>query len=76
MASAVAAVYQAGLWRDADFVQETLLGKGTDLPGILFTKGKALKVMIKQFATGMTMTEAGVFGTPLFTAYMEIWSAL
>lgn len=38
------------------------------LPGILFTKGKAFKQMLDQFTIGMTMTEAGVFGTPLYTS--------
>lgn len=43
------------------------------LPGILFTKGKAFNVMLKQFATGMTMTEAGVFGTPLYTSASSLF---
>lgn len=38
------------------------------MPGILFTKGKAFTQMLNQFTTGMTMTEAGVFGTPLYTS--------
>ena len=38
------------------------------LPGILFTKGKPFAEMLDQFTTGMTMTEAGVFGTPLYTS--------
>lgn len=43
------------------------------LPGILFTKGKAFQQMLKQFATGMTMTEAGVFGTPLYTSASSLF---
>lgn len=38
------------------------------LPGILFTKGLPLGQMLDQFTIGMTMTEAGVFGTPLYTS--------
>ena len=43
------------------------------LPGILYTKGKPFKQMIQQFATGMTMTEAGVFGTPLYTSASSLF---
>lgn len=43
------------------------------LPGILFTKGKAFNQMLKQFATGMTMTESGVFGTPLYTSASSLF---
>lgn len=38
------------------------------LPGILYTKGKAFAQFLKQFTVGMTMGEAGVFGTPLYTS--------
>ena len=38
------------------------------LPGILFTKGKTMVRFLKQFCVGMTMGEAGVFGTPLYTS--------
>ncbi len=38
------------------------------LPGILYTKGLPFGQMLDQFAIGMTMTEAGVFGTPLYTS--------
>ncbi len=38
------------------------------LPGILFTKGLPFEQMLDQFSIGMTMTEAGVFGTPLYTS--------
>ena len=38
------------------------------LPGILFTKGKVFARFLKQFCVGMTMGEAGVFGTPLYTS--------
>lgn len=39
------------------------------LPGIFYTKPKSswLK-FLNQFTAGMTMTESGVFGTPLFTS--------
>lgn len=43
------------------------------LPGILFTKGKPFKQMLDQFTTGMTMTEAGVFGTPLYTSASSLF---
>lgn len=43
------------------------------LPGILFTKGKAFSQMLDQFTTGMTMTEAGVFGTPLYTSASSLF---
>ncbi|MDO5033678.1 MAG: TRAP transporter fused permease subunit [Eubacteriales bacterium] len=43
------------------------------LPGILFTKGKPLDQMLDQFTTGMTMTEAGVFGTPLYTSASSLF---
>lgn len=43
------------------------------LPGILFTKGKSFKLMLDQFTTGMTMTEAGVFGTPLYTSASSLF---
>ncbi len=38
------------------------------LPGILFTKGKTFARFMKQFCVGMTMGEAGIFGTPLYTS--------
>ncbi len=38
------------------------------LPGILFTKGLPFEQMLDQFCIGQTMTEAGVFGTPLYTS--------
>lgn len=38
------------------------------LPGILFTKGKPFARFLKQFCVGMTMGEAGIFGTPLYTS--------
>ncbi len=38
------------------------------MPGIFFTKGKPFQQMLDQFTIGMTMTEAGVFGTPLYTS--------
>lgn len=38
------------------------------LPGILYTKALPFDQMLDQFAIGMTMTEAGVFGTPLYTS--------
>ncbi len=38
------------------------------LPGILYTRGKDFNVFLKQFTTGMVMTESGVFGTPLYTS--------
>ncbi len=43
------------------------------LPGILFTKGKSFTQMMDQFTTGMTMTEAGVFGTPLYTSASSLF---
>lgn len=43
------------------------------LPGILFTKGKAFSQMLDQFTIGMTMTEAGVFGTPLYTSASSLF---
>lgn len=39
------------------------------LPGILYTKPKStLLKFLNQFTAGMTMTESGVFGTPLYTS--------
>ncbi|MCR5085342.1 MAG: TRAP transporter fused permease subunit [Succinivibrionaceae bacterium] len=38
------------------------------LPGVLYTKGLPFEQMLDQFATGMTMTEKGVFGVPLYTS--------
>lgn len=43
------------------------------LPGILFTKGKSLAQMLDQFTIGMTMTESGVFGTPLYTSASSLF---
>lgn len=43
------------------------------LPGILFTKGKAFSQMLDQFTIGMTMTESGVFGTPLYTSASSLF---
>lgn len=39
------------------------------LPGIFYTKPKSTWLkFLNQFTAGMTMTESGVFGTPLFTS--------
>lgn len=38
------------------------------LPGILYTRGKSFTSFLKQFTTGMVMTQSGVFGTPLYTS--------
>lgn len=39
------------------------------LPGILYTKPKStILKFLNQFTAGMTMTESGVFGTPLYTS--------
>lgn len=38
------------------------------LPGLLHTKLKPFARFISQFVEGMTMGEAGVFGTPLYTS--------
>ena len=38
------------------------------LPGILHTNLKPLSQFIEEFTSGMTMTESGVFGTPLLTS--------
>lgn len=38
------------------------------LPGILYTKPKSFLKFLNQFTAGMTMTESGVFGTPLYTS--------
>lgn len=43
------------------------------LPGVFYTKGKSFQLMLKQFTTGMTMTEAGVFGTPLYTSASSLF---
>ncbi len=43
------------------------------LPGILYTKGKPLNMMLDQFTTGMTMTTSGVFGTPLYTSASSLF---
>lgn len=43
------------------------------LPGILYTKGKPFAQMLDQFTIGMTMTEAGVFGTPLYTSASSLF---
>lgn len=43
------------------------------LPGILFTKGRSFIQMLDQFTIGMTMTEAGVFGTPLYTSASSLF---
>lgn len=42
-------------------------------PGILYTKGKAFALMLKQFTEGMTMGESGVFGTPLYTSASSLF---
>ena len=38
------------------------------LPGILHTNAKPFDQFIEEFTSGMTMTESGVFGTPLLTS--------
>ncbi|MBR1672901.1 MAG: TRAP transporter fused permease subunit [Fretibacterium sp.] len=38
------------------------------LPGILHTNAKPYAQFIEEFTAGMTMTESGVFGTPLLTS--------
>lgn len=38
------------------------------LPGVFYTKSVGFEQMLDQFTTGMTMGEAGVFGTPLYTS--------
>ncbi|MBQ9419722.1 MAG: TRAP transporter fused permease subunit, partial [Synergistaceae bacterium] len=38
------------------------------LPGILHTNAKPFLQFIEEFTSGMTMTESGVFGTPLLTS--------
>ena len=38
------------------------------LPGVLHTKGKTMAKFMKQFVEGMTMGEAGIYGTPLYTS--------
>ena len=38
------------------------------LPGILHTNAKPIDQFIEEFTSGMTMTESGVFGTPLLTS--------
>lgn len=38
------------------------------LSGVFYTKAKPFAKMLKQFTVGMTMMEAGVFGTPLYTS--------
>ena len=38
------------------------------LPGILHTNAKPFEQFIEEFTSGMTMTESGVFGTPLLTS--------
>ena len=39
------------------------------LPGVLYTKPKSTMLkFLNQFTAGMTMTESGVFGTPLYTS--------
>lgn len=38
------------------------------LPGIFHTNAKPLIQFIEEFTSGMTMTESGVFGTPLLTS--------
>ena len=39
------------------------------LPGIFYTKPKSTMLkFLNQFTAGMTMTESGIFGTPLFTS--------
>ena len=38
------------------------------LPGILHTNAKPFAQFIEEFTSGMTMTESGVFGTPLLTS--------
>ncbi len=38
------------------------------LPGIFYTKLKPFAQFIEEFTSGMTMTESGVFGTPLLTS--------
>jgi len=43
------------------------------LPGILYTRGKAAAVMLKQFTEGMTMGTSGVFGSPLQTSVNSLF---
>ena len=38
------------------------------LPGIFFTKGRSFDKMLARFTSGMTMTQSGVYGTPLYTS--------
>ncbi len=38
------------------------------LPGILYTRGKPMAAMLKQFTEGMTMSTSGIFGSPLQTS--------
>ncbi len=38
------------------------------LPGILHTNLKPISQFVEEFTSGMTMTESGVFGTPLLTS--------
>ena len=38
------------------------------LPGIFHTNAKPLTQFLEEFTSGMTMTESGVFGTPLLTS--------
>lgn len=42
-------------------------------PGIFYTKGKPFAQFLRQFTEGMTMGEAGVFGTPLYTSASSLF---
>lgn len=42
-------------------------------PGIFYTKGKGFTAVLRQFTEGMTMGEAGVFGTPLYTSASSLF---
>ena len=40
---------------------------------VLYTKGKSFPKMLRQFCAGMTLTESGVYGTPLTTSCTSLF---
>ena len=40
---------------------------------VLYTKGKSFPKMLRQFCAGMTLTESGIYGTPLTTSCTSLF---
>ena len=43
------------------------------LPGIFYTKGRSFTQTLARFTSGMTMTQSGVYGTPLYTSASSLF---